>query len=235
MRDAVFYSPDSNAALRYATNLLQQSGCSFSNTPDETVTHLLLGVPAKEDPFPLLEKLSPAVTVIGGRLSLPGYRVVDLLEDPFYVSENADITARCAIHMAAQTLPVTYKGLSVAVVGWGRIGKCLASHLRALGADVTVVARKEKDLAMLRALGYRAGVMPADFDGYRVLFNTADSAGIVNAPRKCLKIDLASVQGIHDTDAIWARGLPGKLAPESSGRLIAESVLRLIRNGGVSS
>jgi len=29
-------------------------------------------------------------------------------------------------------------------------------------------------------------------------------------------------------DVIWARGLPGKEAPESSGELIARTVLRLI-------
>ena len=38
---------------------------------------------------------------------------------------------------------------------------------------------------------------------------------------------LASQQGIEGEDVLIARGLPGKEAPESAGRLIAETVLKL--------
>ena len=38
--------------------------------------------------------------------------------------------------------------------------------------------------------------------------------------------DLASVKGIAGDNVIWARGLPGKDAPEESGTLIAKTVLR---------
>jgi hypothetical protein len=44
----------------------------------------------------------------------------------------------------------------------------------------------------------------------------------------CVKIDLASKQGIFDDTVIWARGLPNRDTPESSGILIARSVLRVI-------
>jgi hypothetical protein len=44
----------------------------------------------------------------------------------------------------------------------------------------------------------------------------------------CLKIDLASHRGIEGEDVIWARGLPGKDAPESSGKLIVKTAIRLI-------
>ena len=43
-----------------------------------------------------------------------------------------------------------------------------------------------------------------------------------------LKIDLASKPGIGGSDVIWARGLPGKDAPESSGELIAKTIIRLM-------
>ena len=44
---------------------------------------------------------------------------------------------------------------------------------------------------------------------------------------ECLKIELASVSGMEGDDVIIARGLPGIWAPETSGRLIARTVLRL--------
>ena len=68
---------------------------------------------------------------------------------------------------------------------------------------------------------------------YRIIFNTVPAPilseeQIANCQDSCIKIDLASVLGIAGTDVIWARGLPGKDAPESSGVLIAKTILRLI-------
>ena len=47
------------------------------------------------------------------------------------------------------------------VTGWGRVAKILALRLYALGALVTVAARKDGDRAMARALGLDS----CDFDG----------------------------------------------------------------------
>ena len=42
----------------------------------------------------------------------------------------------------------------------------------------------------------------------------------------CIKIELASAPGIECEDVVIARGLPGSYAPISSGRLIAETILK---------
>ena len=46
---------------------------------------------------------------------------------------------------------------------------------------------------------------------------------------RCFEVlmDLASSPGIDGENVLWARGLPGKIAPESSGELIAKTVMRL--------
>ena len=133
-------------------------------------------------------------------------------------------------------LPVTLQGCPVLIVGWGRIGKCLAALLRQLGAHVSVYARKESDKAMLLALGYDiADIAPPAYDlmRYRVIFNTAPymvlpAESLKSCRPECLKIDLASVQGMEGDNVIWARGLPNKNTPESSGELIARTILRLV-------
>ena len=45
--------------------------------------------------------------------------------------------------------------------------------------------------------------------------------------KDCVKIELASTDGIAGSDILTARGLPGTYAPETSGKLIAATVLRL--------
>ena len=159
---------------------------------------------------------------------------MDLLADPLYTAENAHLTADCAIRVAAGKLPVCFRGCPILVIGWGRIGKCLAAMLKQLGADVTVSARKAEDLALLSALGYgteNTATLGPGLLRYRVIFNTVPAEVISpvqagHCEKDCLLIDLASSQGICCPEAIWARGLPGKMVPESSGKLIGRTVIR---------
>lgn len=243
----IFYTAGHTEALDYATEELKRKGFAFSPKPDKTVTHLLLPVPSFDPDgkvkggvslAPVLELLSRNVTIFGGNIGsfVPaGYKTVDLLQDALYLAENADITAHCAAKLAMAKLPVTMQGCQVLVVGWGRIGKCLARLLKNMGAIVTVAARKESDRAMLTALGYdteNAHRLNYGLVRYRVIFNTVPSMILpADALRfcvaDCLKIDLASAPGMDASDVIWARGLPNKDTPESSGKLIARSVLRL--------
>lgn len=248
MNGPIFYSAGHTDALDHAVKELRRRGCTVLRQPDQSVTHLVLGVPGFETDGSLkgggalpdvLAALPRDITVFGGNLpeaALAGYKAVDLLRDPVYLAENADITAHCAVKLALAKLPVTLRDCQVLVVGWGRIGKCLARLLKSMGAIVTVAARKETDRAMLGALGYDtedSGALGYSLLRYRVIFNTVP---LMILPREstqycrpdCLKIDLASAAGIEAEDVIWARGLPNRDAPESSGVLIARSVLRLI-------
>ena len=88
---------------------------------------------------------------------------------------------------------------------------------------------------MISALDYRAediSNLGYILGRYKVIFNTVPShilseEQMSNCRANCLKIELASSPGIVGVDVIDARGLPGKIAPESSGALIARTVLRL--------
>ena len=106
--------------------------------------------------------------------------------------------------------------------------------LKALGNNVTVAARSPAVRATLISLGYQTAdpsTMREDAEKYRIVFNTAPDPVILEEDtenwKHCIKIDLASRKGIAGEDVVWARGLPGIYAPESSGRLIAETVIRL--------
>lgn len=241
MQNTVFYLAGDSAALRFAGEFLEYLGAEITQRPDNRVTHLLLPVPSFDNGHikggwkleSILAALPGDITVVGGNLQHPAlarYQCLDLLQDPYYVAENADITAHCAVKLALSKLSVTLKGQNVLIIGWGRIGKCLAKLLRSMGAEVAVQTRKESDRAILSALGYASRQA---VDKYRVIFNTAPAMMIGEKEAElcrsdCLKIDLASEAGIAGGDVLWARGLPGKDAPESSGWLIAQTIERLL-------
>ena len=248
LKEPVFFTAGRTQALQYAESILKEKDFRFASAPDFSVTHLLLGVPSFEPDGSLkgggqLDDILPLlplnVTVCGGMLKkgLPArYKTIDLLEDPLYIAENASITAHCALGLLMQKLPVTLYHCPVLVIGWGRIGKCLAQLLNNVGALVTVAARKEQDRAMLAALGYDAIDTQSLGNGlsrFRAIINTAPvivlpQEELHDCPKDCVKIELASCLGIDAPDVIWARGLPNKDTPESSGQLIAKTILRLL-------
>ena len=239
MNDIVFYCAGDCKALIYAAAFLSEEGITFLPCPDHSVTHLLLPVPSFEpdgsikgggDIRQILSRLPKTVTVIGGNLKHPelaGYEVWDLLDDSRYLARNASITAHCTLELALTKLPITPEKCPVLIIGWGRIGKCLSKLLSALGAKVTVAARKESRRVMVEALGYTSCDIPEiKPENYRLIINTVPAMVLPCAAGTALKIDLASTAGMAGRDVLWAKGLPGKLAPERSGTLIAETIMQ---------
>lgn len=242
MNEHIIYAAGYTPAMSYCIRILKESGFTLVSEPGAQVTHLLLPVPSFTPDGSivgggnlgtLLTLLPKNIIVLGGNLDRPEldyYSTIDLLQHPGYLAQNARITAHCALELALNQLPVTLDNCPSLVIGWGRIGKCLAKILQNLGADVAVCARKEGDRCMLEALGYKAlDFNNADLSKYRLIFNTVPTMCFPNCSGDGLKIDLASRLGLGSNDVIWARGLPGKNAPESSGVLIANTVMDILR------
>lgn len=248
MNGITFYTFGSSPALGFAAKRLEQLGIAVTEKPGGDVTHCLLSIPTaySQELEYLCKALSPSVTFIGGNLPTEltdRYPTIDLLQDPRYLAENAAITADCAMLRARNQMTATFRDTSVLVLGWGRIGKCLAQLLKKAGADVTVAARKESDIAMIQALGYHAEDVHKLHYGllrYRVIFNTVPAPVIskqqaLHCRNDCVLIDLASSPGIEGENVIIARGLPGKDAPESAGMLMVRSIIRLLLGREYSS
>ena len=154
MNEITIFPAGISESCRYASTFLQQSGITLIDHLSPEITHLLLDIPSFDedgnlrdgsDLRELLTKIPEAVTIIGGNLKhsyLSDYHKIDLLDQPFFQARNAAITAECALQVAANYLNCTFTDSPALILGWGRIGKCLARLLQAIGCDVTVAARK---------------------------------------------------------------------------------------------
>lgn len=242
MHELIFYTPCSSSAIEYASGYLQKAGYTVTDKLSQNATHLLLPVPSFTpqgtlfgggDLQEVLSQLPENIVIVGGNLNnqlLEGYPKLDLLKNPEYLAQNANITAHCAIRLAMNQLSCTLWDLPILVIGWGRIGKVLCKLLTGLGAKVSICARSPADRAMAHALGYLNTDIPqVEFNHYRVVFNTVPVMLFPDTPPDVLKIDLASLPGLGGDDVIHARGLPSKNAPENSGTLIAETLLDYLR------
>ena len=206
----------------------------------------------------ILQQIQPTQLVFGGLLSA---RFSEKLKEnsisffDYFNSEtvqlkNALLTAEGAILLGMQALPVSIDQSHFAVIGYGRIGELLAKRLIALGATVTVYARRED--ALTRASFERCQVQRLSIeDDYAslkgidretvVVYNTVPEI-IFTAnrlecfPQSTLFIELASFPGGIDRAVAKQKGipilhgnsLPGKYAPKSAGYVLAESIKSML-------
>ncbi len=178
-----------------------------------------------------------------------GVRYVDFAETEEFAAKNAVPTVEGAIAIAVTETPKTIAESRCAVVGYGRIGKRLARALGALGARVSVAARRYEALAAAEREGHtpiHVSKIDALSDGYDIIFNTAparvfDREFLARLDAKTSIIDLASAPYAADRrDAeatgvkyILAPGLPGRFSPESAGGIMGECVRSILEGEGI--
>ena len=218
MKPLYFHNP--SPATAWARELAIVRGIPVTDDPQQAGAVILpIPTPGEAEIPPV------ACPVFGGNRK----GITDLLQDELYLWENARITAHCALALAMQHAAFILPQGNILLLGWGRISQCLAQLLKNLGCKLTVAARKEKDRAAATALGHRAiPIEQARKEKYSIVFNTVP-APVLEVSGDTLAIDLASQPGLLGETVLWARGLPGKMAPKSSGELILDTVLRIMK------
>ncbi len=169
-----------------------------------------------------------------------GFRnCVDLLKLDSYAYLNAIPTAEGAIAFCINNTDFTLWKSKVLIIGNGRVGKVLASRLAALGADLTVSARKDSDFAFLDTQGIKH-IHTCDIirkiSEFNVIFNTVDADVFddVSPFKEKILIDLSSkgcIKNYENTGGCKIYklpGLPGKTAPETAGKIIGQTVMQLM-------
>lgn len=202
----------------------------------------------------LFRRLRPEQRVLAGQVQPPQRREAQAcglcLEDYFRQEElmvaNAAITAEGAVQTAMERLDRSLGGLDCLVLGFGRIGKLLCHRLQGLSARVSAAARRPEDLAWIRAYGWRAldiRALEGRLASFGAVFNTVpspvlDAPLLSQLPRECLCVELAARPGL-DLEAaaelglpcVWARSLPGRLAPRTAAAALRDTVARLLAEG----
>ncbi|MBR7161855.1 MAG: NAD(P)-binding domain-containing protein [Clostridia bacterium] len=186
-----------------------------------------------------------AVIFAGNANGVTDKRILNYGKRNDFALMNAVPTAEGALLLALQNGKTTVCGKKIGVIGFGRIASAVAKLFSAVGADVTVFARKEQARAEAHILGYTAKPISAlteCAEEYELLMNTVPSKiferDILKRIRKDSYImELASAPfGVDFEEAaslgvrtLLASGLPGKYFPETAGCAVAETVLNVLR------
>lgn len=172
-------------------------------------------------------------------------KIIDLLDREELVVLNTISTAEGAIQIAMEETTRTIHESNVLVLGFGRVGKILANMLKGIGANVFCEARKNVDLAWIKAYGYepiRLNELENSLGKFNIIINTIPSIileekQLEKVNKDCLIIDLASNPGGVDRNSakklgiktIWALSLPGKVAPLTSAEFIKDTIYNILK------
>ncbi len=224
-----------------------------------TADYILLPLPMDDSRLQLAQLLKVAkkgAFAFGGKISQlikneaqqTGVELLDYFEREELAILNAIPTAEGCIGLLLTEQKVTIWGGEILIIGFGRLGQALAMRLCALGAKVTIAAKKASQRALALAMGCKvvdAAILARTCEKFDTVVNTAPAmvmpAQILEKmPNNSLIIDLASKPGGVDFiaaeelghKAIHALGLPSKSAPNSAGAFVAATVLEMLAEMG---
>ncbi len=214
---------------------------------------LLLPVPTTRDkknifcpltdrklPLDLIYKARSDALVLSCGYTFDKMRCIDYLKLDSFCLLNAVPTAEGAIARAIYDTDFCLWKSRVLVCGFGRVGKVLAQRLKALQCDLTVSARKSHDFAMLDAMGVKhihTDEVSAHTTEFDIIFNTVDVPLFddIACLKNCFLYDLSTVGCIDfeqaqnlGINAVKLPGIPGKTAPLTAGKIIAQTVIDLV-------
>lgn len=171
--------------------------------------------------------------------------IIDIMKREELAVLNTISTAEGAIEIAISNTNKIIHGSEVLILGFGRIGKVLARKMAGLSAKVTCAARKDEDLAWIKAYGHNVtniNTLGENLSKYDIIINTVPH--LILTPERlqyvhedCLLIDLASNPGGIDKKAvkdrglklIWALALPGKVAPITTAEFIKDTIYNILK------
>ena len=167
---------------------------------------------------------------------------LDFMEDAIVTEENAVATAEGAIAQLVNYSPYNIDEAKIIVTGYGCCGKAIAARLKALGARVTVLARRREARKEAKKDGFYAvdfAFGPEEAMGAAMLVNTVPAPVVTRTiirelPRDAYILDIASAPGGCDfacakeygIRADLALGLPGKYAPKESAYILNRAIER---------
>lgn len=210
-------------------------------------------VPIKETIDEIITFIKPEKAVFAGMISKgletkikkKNVNVYDYFRREEVTVMNTVPTAQGTLKAIIDNIDYTIFSSKCAVFGYGRVAKITADVLSSLGADITVCARKYGDLALASTKGYNSCFISEFYKAahnYNIIVNTVPSPVIdkkilENVKSDCLIVDIASSPfGVDFTaayelgiNAIQCSSLPGKVAPKSAGKIIADGILNIIR------
>ena len=203
----------------------------------------------KLKPDAVLDRLPCGIPLLAGR-GMEGYAEQDSFclkrytDAAAFDTRNAELSAEAAVCESMLHSHLALMDTKVLVTGYGLFGRALALKLKALGAEVWIAARREKQRMQAAAEGMKTvsiidmtDVLPE----MNLILNTIPARifseyHLKQLSKECQVLELASSPYGFDMDTARAMGvscaalpgLPARYSPVSAAKALHEAVSELI-------
>ena len=216
---------------------------------------ILLPLPLEQSGLPLAQLLGaakPGALALGCKVTesalsiarAAGVELVDYFAREELILCNAIPTAEGCIGILMAERTRTLWNSAILLAGFGPVGQALGVRLAALGAQVTVAARRPAQRALAESFSLRAvdlARLEQTAPAFDTVVNTIPAPVLTEAVLAALRpgsliVDLASRPGGTDFAAarrlghraIHALSLPAACAPETAGEALARTVCEIL-------
>lgn len=189
-------------------------------------------------------------TIFGGKISNEfvikmeekNNKVIDIMKNESLAIKNTIPTAEGIIKILIENTDITIHESSIAVLGFGKVGKQTAKVLHSLGANIFCYDIKKEEVANIEMCGYNVledickalGKMDIIINTIPQLILSQEILESIN--KRSLILDVSSKPGGVDFEyanknnykVIHALGIPGKIAPKTSAKYIKEIIENLV-------
>lgn len=182
---------------------------------------------------------------VSARMLSKGVKLYDYYKIETLSLLNSISTAEGVIYELIGGSDINIHGSKTLITGYGKAASALAVRLVALGSEVTVAARSERDRitalcasckavslydmeGVVSDIDYVVNTIPAPVIGEKI---------IERLPRSCVMVEIASAPYGIDFDCaaeygikvIKAPSLPGRISPVSAGEAIGKTILSIVK------
>ncbi len=250
------FLPESNIQVQETLDFCQRkpAHCTILPLPVQNPQGTL-SAPFHHSPISLgdlFQALPQGQWIVGGQIKAQVYSLAKDKQQPiqdYFAREeltiaNAVPTAEGCIQIALERLPCTLQDARILVLGYGKVAKATAKRLGALGARVTVAARRYPQLAQAKADGFHTDQITqlvGGLAGYVAIINTVPALVLGKGELEDMEedvliidlaslpggVDLAAAQTLHRT-VVPALSLPGKVAPATAGHYIKRCLYHML-------
>ena len=211
-QNRIFAVVETDARQQAAGAALRRMGFGVAGAEETALAdYILLPLPLDDDRVglaQLLKAAKPGALALGGRVSAraqaaadeAGVELIDYFARPELATLNAIPTAEGCVGILLAQRKRTLWGSAVLLLGFGPVGQAVGTRLAALGAHVTVAARRPAQRAQAESLGMQG----AD-DGVQLTHHHHAHVGV---PALQISLDAGERQMILMGDAEIRQGLP---------------------------
>lgn len=201
----------------------------------------------------LISELKEGMSVLAGmpdnsfvnKVKCKDIELYDYYKNESLTLLNSISTAEGVIYELIGSSEINLHGSKTLVTGYGKAASAIAERLVALGSEVTVTARSERDRTAaicdkckaVPLYGIESIVDTADFLVNTIPAPVIDKKVIARLKKSCVMVEVASAPYGIDFDSAAAHGikvikapsLPGRISPASAGEAIAKTILSIVK------